>query len=95
MGPEQQRLMDRLFNDPTRKLLNFKITPGDKPSTKEELCAEINKALDERERRYHRMADGTIYDNSCGRPLTQADLGPVRTKKPPVDVREMVKNLED
>ena len=51
MGPEQQRLMDRLFNDPAGKSVrNFKITPGDKSCTKEELCAAINKALDEVER---------------------------------------------
>jgi hypothetical protein len=49
MGPEQKRLMDRLFNDPTRKLVNFKLTPGDDPCTAEELCAEINKTMDERE----------------------------------------------
>jgi hypothetical protein len=80
MGPEQQRLMDRLFNDPTRKLRNFKITPGDGAFTKEELCAEINKAMDEVARR---RAAGDKGD------------GPVRTKKAPVDVRELVKNLED
>ena len=51
MGPEQKRLMDRLFNDPTRKLRNFHITPGDKPATSEEICAEVNKAMDEVERR--------------------------------------------
>ncbi|WP_036048665.1 hypothetical protein [Bradyrhizobium sp. Tv2a-2] len=47
MGPEQKRLQDRLFGDPNRKLVNFKITRGDKPATAEEICAEINKAMDE------------------------------------------------
>lgn len=47
MGPEQTRLMDRLLNDPTRKLLNFKFSPGDKSSKPEEVCTELNKALDE------------------------------------------------
>ena len=43
--------MDRLFNDPTRKLLNFNITPGDKPATAEQICGEVNRAMDEVERR--------------------------------------------
>jgi hypothetical protein len=47
MGPEQTRLMDRLFNDPTYKLRNFHVTRGEKPCTAEEICGEINKALDE------------------------------------------------
>ena len=47
MGPEQKRLMDRLFNDPTRKTLNFNITPGERRVSAEELCAELNKAFDE------------------------------------------------
>lgn len=46
-GSEQTRLMDRLFNDPTRKLLNFSITPGEQRCTAEELCAEINSAMDQ------------------------------------------------
>lgn len=50
MGPEQTRLMDRLFNDPTRKLVNFNIFPGDKPATAEQICAEVNKAMDQMER---------------------------------------------
>ena len=50
MGPEQERLAKRLFEDPSRKTLNFGITPGAKPATAEELCAEVNKALDEMER---------------------------------------------
>ena len=47
MGPEQKRLTDRLFNDPERRTLNFKITPGERRVSSEELCAEINKALDD------------------------------------------------
>lgn len=67
MGPEQKRLMDRLFNDPTRKLRNFSVTPGDKPCTPEELCGEINKAMDEIERR---RAAGELSDSPpmSGRP---------------------------
>lgn len=42
MGPEQKQLMDRLFNDPTRRLLNFQVSRGEKPCTAEELCAELN-----------------------------------------------------
>ncbi len=49
MGPEQTRLLDRLFGDPKRKTLNFNIFPGERAHecTAEELCAEINKALDQ------------------------------------------------
>lgn len=75
MGPEQTRLMDRLFGDPTRKLLNFNIFPGDKPSTPEEICREVNKAMDEVARR---RAAGETGD------------GPARTQKPTVDLREWV-----
>lgn len=75
MGPEQERLMDRLFNDPTRKLRNFHITPGDKPSTAEEICAAVNKAMDQSERR---KAAGDFGD------------GPVRTGKPRINLRELL-----
>jgi hypothetical protein len=78
MGPQQQRLMDRLFGDPTRSVRNFKLTPGDKPATAEELCAEINKAMDEVERR-----------RAAGEP----DDGPVRTGKEPVNVRDLVAEI--
>lgn len=47
VGIEQERLKKRLFEDPSRKLLNFGITPGDNPFTAEELCGEINKAMDQ------------------------------------------------
>lgn len=47
MGPEQKRLIDRLCNDPKRKLLNFDIFPGERKCTAEELCAEVNRALDQ------------------------------------------------
>lgn len=70
---------------------------GDKPATAEELCAEINKALDEGERQRAaapRMFDGKPYDGSCGRPLTQADVTrPVLSGRPKVNVRELVKKL--
>lgn len=78
MGPEQKRLMDRLFNDPTRKLRNFSITPGDKPCTAEQLCAEINKAMDEVERR---IASGDLGDN------------PPLSGRPKIDVRDLVAKL--
>lgn len=51
IGPEQARLLDRLFNDPTRKTRNFHVTPGDGTFTAEELCAQINSAMDQVERR--------------------------------------------
>jgi len=50
-GPEQKRLTDRLFNDPRRKLVNFHIDRGDGPATAEEICAEVNKAMDQVEER--------------------------------------------
>ena len=55
MGPEEKKLMDILFGDPKRKLVNFHIFPGQKVMrgeavTREELCAEINKALSAVER---------------------------------------------
>lgn len=49
-GPEYKRLIDRLFNNPNYKLCNFSITPGERHCTAEELCAEVNKALDQIER---------------------------------------------
>lgn len=67
--------MKRLFDDPSRTLRNFKITPGDKPSTAEELCGEVNKAMDEIERR---LAAGTLTDE------------PPLTGKPRVDLRTLV-----
>jgi hypothetical protein len=75
IGPEQNRLIDRLFNDPSRKLLNFKITPGDKPCTTEELCGSINSSMDEVERR---RAAGDKGD------------GPVKTGKPRISLRELI-----
>jgi hypothetical protein len=79
MGPEQHRLIDRLFDDPTRKLRNFSITPGNKPATAEEICGEINKAMDEIERR--RSAGDLRGDD------------PPRTHKAPVDLQSLVKLL--
>lgn len=75
MGPEQQRLMDRLFNDPTRKLVNFKMSRGDILATKEQICAEVNKAMDQVERR---RAAGDLGD------------GPARTEKPSVNILQLV-----
>jgi hypothetical protein len=70
--------MDRLFNDPTRKLLNFHIAPGDKPVTAEQICGEVNKAMDEVERR---KAAGDFGD------------GAVKTGRPQVNVRDLVDGL--
>lgn len=78
MGPEQQRLMDRLFKDPTRKLRNFHITRAYTPCTAEELSAEINKAMDQVE---HRKAVGDFGD------------GAVKTGRPQVNVRRLVEEL--
>lgn len=47
IGPEQQRLLDRLFNDPERRTLNFKFTPGEHPTSAEAICQQINYALDQ------------------------------------------------
>ena len=47
MGPEQKRLIDRLCNDPHRRLVNFNIFPGERQCTAEELCAELNSAFDQ------------------------------------------------
>jgi hypothetical protein len=44
---ELERLVDRLCNDPKRKLLNFHVTRGEAVCTVEELCAELNSALDQ------------------------------------------------
>jgi hypothetical protein len=78
MGPEQERLMDRLFNDPTRELLNFHVWSGDKAATSEQICAEVNKAMDQSERR---RASGDFGD------------GPVKTGKPRVNLRQLVDGL--
>jgi len=50
MGPQQERLMKRLFDDPNRKIRNFDIYPGTRQATAEEICEQINKAMDEVER---------------------------------------------
>lgn len=76
MGPEQQRLMDRLFNDPTRKLRNFHVTPGDGCFTAEQICAGVNTAMDQVERR---RAAGDLGD------------GPVSTGKPRIDLRKLLR----
>ena len=77
MGPEQKRLMDRLFNDPTRRLRNFHITPGDKPATAEEICAEVNKGIDEVERMQalekNRLA---VEENRRARAMIDEELPP-------------------
>lgn len=77
MGPEQQRLMDRMFSDPTRKLVNFKISAGDTPESAEKLCAEINGAMDQVERR---RAAGDMGD------------GPIMTGKPRINLRELLES---
>jgi hypothetical protein len=78
MGPEQTRLIDRLCNDPERRLLHFNIFPGERAHlcTSEELCAEINSALDQ-------VENGTAVGSSH----------PVELGVEPIDVREFVRNL--
>ena len=46
VGPEQTKLIERLFGDPNRRLHNLSIFAGERRCTAEELCAEINKAMD-------------------------------------------------
>lgn len=47
MGPEQEKLMARLFDDPNRRTRNFHISPGTRRATAEEICGQINSALDQ------------------------------------------------
>lgn len=47
MGPEQERLGNRLFGDPEQRAVNFSITLGDNPGTPEDICAEVNRAMDQ------------------------------------------------
>lgn len=46
---ERDKLLDRLFGDPNVKVVNFKISRGDRPASAEEICRQINGALDELE----------------------------------------------
>lgn len=48
-GPEENKLMARLFDDPKKKILNFHVSWGPKAHlcTREELCAELNKSFDQ------------------------------------------------
>lgn len=62
MGPEQKRLMDRLFNDPKRKLINFNIFPGDKPATAEQICEQVNLAMDALEKGDYEEVDPSLLD---------------------------------
>lgn len=79
MGPEQQRLVDRLFNDPSRRVLNFNIFPGERAHecTAEKLCAEINSALDQ-------VESGTAVPSQC----------PADSEIETVDVREWLKTVK-
>jgi hypothetical protein len=70
IGPEQQRLTDRLFNDPNRRTLNFNIFPGERRVTAEELCREVNSAMDQIER-------GEAEEVSYGPPITGLPSMPV------------------
>lgn len=47
--PEKDRLIDRLFNDPRRKLLNFHVTWGPEAYklSPEQRAARINHAFDQ------------------------------------------------
>lgn len=73
MGPEERRLIDRLCNDQSHKLVNFNIFPGDRSHkcTTEELCAEINKAFDQ-------VESGAV----------QGSPHPAERDVPQIDVRE-------
>jgi hypothetical protein len=44
---ERERLLDRLFGNPNVKVANFKIDRGDRPASAEEICRQINGALDD------------------------------------------------
>jgi len=48
-GPEMQRLLDRLFNDPSRTLRHFNVWWGDKAHelTTEERAKVLNDAFDQ------------------------------------------------
>jgi hypothetical protein len=61
-GLEEQRLIDRLFNDPTRKTVNFHVSWGPEAHkiSREERCAALNHALD-------------AVDRGEGKPLDFAD----------------------
>jgi hypothetical protein len=47
-GPEEARLIDRLFNDPTKVLRNFHVSwgPGAHKATREQRAKAINDMLD-------------------------------------------------
>lgn len=57
---EKDKLLNRLFGDPEKKALNFNIFPGENihKYTTEEVCAEINKAMDQLEN-----GDCEIFDD--------------------------------
>lgn len=78
MGPEQKKLMDRLFADPERELVNFQISAGKAPVDAETLCAEINSAMDQVERR---RAAGDMGD------------GPVKSGRPRVNLRQLLSEM--
>ena len=44
---EQARLVDRLTSDPDMRRIALHVTPGDAVTSREELCREINRALDQ------------------------------------------------
>lgn len=46
MGPEEAKLMEHLFGDPTRRLRNLNVFAGERRCTREELCREINKGIE-------------------------------------------------
>jgi hypothetical protein len=48
-GPEQAKLLARLFDDPDRKLKAFGVVRGNLPTDPESLCREINRAMDDKE----------------------------------------------
>lgn len=83
---ELERLKNRLFGDPTKKVTNFNVFWGPEAHklTAEERAAEINKALD---------APMTLIEDLDGDlPTTRWDAPfsteAPRSKQPTVDVRE-------
>jgi hypothetical protein len=44
---QREKLLDRLFGNPNVKVVNFKIDRGERPASAEEICRQINGALDQ------------------------------------------------
>jgi hypothetical protein len=59
---EATRLIDRLFSDSNRKLVNFSVFRGDGVASAEDIAREINRALDQHESG-KAIASATYEDN--------------------------------